>query len=389
MFPGKKVKLAMAMLAAVSAASMSNAANAGVYGGLGILSSEVEPRVNQSGFQVTDDNSAGGQIFLGADLSRRFSVEGYYADLGEAELADPTISGSISYEAAGLSALLYLYSTGGSTGLIDRRGLLFYGRAGLGYLENDSSNIPFDRLRGVHVSAGFGAEYNLRNGFGVRAEFQNLDQDARYVSFNILKRFGGSSSTDDALADLVPTPVEEKTVPPVVENPVIPPVARVETPVPAPVVTPEVPNIVPDTDGDGVLNGNDLCADTSQGAEVASNGCVFSGVIKDLNFRTNSASLTPAATASLDAAILEYALNPSLQLVVQAHTDNRGDARNNMALSRLRAETVVRYLADVGGIDLGRMSAVGFGESRPVVSNQTPEGRFANRRVEIEIAGGR
>ena len=70
---------------------------------------------------------------------------------------------------------------------------------------------------------------------------------------------------------------------------------------------------------------------------------------------------------------------------MQSHTDNRGKAASNMELSRQRAVTVVRYLSDVGGISLSRMEAVGYGESRPLQSNRTEQGRAANRRVEIEI----
>lgn len=388
-FPEKKVKLAMAILAATAVGSLPNAANAAFYGGLGYLASEVEPRVNQSGFQVTDNNSSGAQIFLGADLNQRISVEGYYADLGEADLSDGTAQGDITYRTAGASGLLYVFSTQGSSGLSARQGLLFYGRAGFGYLDNDSDSITFNRVESSHIAAGLGAEYNFRNGFGVRGEFHNLDQDANYVSFSILKRFGSRSGGDSVLAELPQPPVEEKI--PEAESVTTPeikePVAAVVTPVP--VVTPAVVETVnADVDGDGVANEADLCSSSLAGAEVAVNGCVYSGVINDVNFSTNSASLTPAATAALDAAIVEYSTNPSLKIVVQAHTDNRGDARNNMALSRLRAETVVRYLTDVGGVNLGRMSAVGFGESKPIASNQTAEGRFVNRRVEIEIVKG-
>ena len=76
--------------------------------------------------------------------------------------------------------------------------------------------------------------------------------------------------------------------------------------------------------------------------------------------------------------------NPKVIVSIQAHTDNRGSAAANMKLSRKRAESVVRYLAETGELDLDRMSATGYGESRPRKSNRTPEGRLANRRVEIE-----
>ena len=76
--------------------------------------------------------------------------------------------------------------------------------------------------------------------------------------------------------------------------------------------------------------------------------------------------------------------NPKVNVSIQAHTDNRGSAGRNMSLSHKRAESVVRYLSESGDLDLDRMSAIGFGESRPQQSNHTAKGRLANRRVEIK-----
>jgi OOP family OmpA-OmpF porin len=57
----------------------------------------------------------------------------------------------------------------------------------------------------------------------------------------------------------------------------------------------------------------------------------------------------------------------------------------NLALSQERARKVARFLVDVGGVEARRVTAQGFGETRPVASNDTKEGRAANRRVEILI----
>ncbi len=363
-------------------------ATADIYGGIGLLSSKLEPRVNESGFTVTESNSAGAQVLLGADVNSRLSIEGSYSNLGAAELTNGTISGEIDYEAAALSGVLYLYSSQGGDGLATRQGLMLYARGGLGYLDNTSDTIPFNRLKSTHFLSGVGVEYDFSNGFGVRAEWQSLDADAQDVTFAVIKRFGGSEDYVDATeVPMVENPVAlvplEPEVVPEPERPVVVP-EPVEEEVVAQLVEPVVPA---DTDGDGVPDDQDLCVSTAQGQSVDQTGCVYSGVIKDVNFNSNSAALTPAATAALDAAIIEFAANPTLRIVIESHTDNRGEATSNMALSRLRAETVVRYLADVGGVDLGRMSAIGFGESRPLVSNKTAEGRYANRRVAIKILG--
>ena len=73
---------------------------------------------------------------------------------------------------------------------------------------------------------------------------------------------------------------------------------------------------------------------------------------------------------------------PDLRLQVCGHTDDQGDDAYNMTLSQRRAETVVNYLS-LFGIDAGRLTPKGFGESEPVASNATEEGRAQNRRVEL------
>jgi OOP family OmpA-OmpF porin len=76
---------------------------------------------------------------------------------------------------------------------------------------------------------------------------------------------------------------------------------------------------------------------------------------------------------------------PGSHVEVMGHTDATGDAEYNRSLSRLRADKVARFLVDVGGVAPIRVKADGFGEDRPVASNDTMEGRAANRRVEVLI----
>ena len=77
---------------------------------------------------------------------------------------------------------------------------------------------------------------------------------------------------------------------------------------------------------------------------------------------------------------------PALSLKVVGHTDADGAAGRNMRLSLRRARAAVTYLVDKG-IDAGRLEAVGYGETRPVVPNDTADNRAKNRRVEVEVTG--
>jgi outer membrane protein OmpA-like peptidoglycan-associated protein len=76
---------------------------------------------------------------------------------------------------------------------------------------------------------------------------------------------------------------------------------------------------------------------------------------------------------------------PDPSVVVSGHTDSVGGTRINLTLSQQRAETVASFLEKVGGIDRTRLTAIGYGESRPVASNETTVGRASNRRIEVLI----
>ena len=73
---------------------------------------------------------------------------------------------------------------------------------------------------------------------------------------------------------------------------------------------------------------------------------------------------------------------PQLAVTIAGHTDDRGDAATNLALSDARARAVVRWLTE-HGIEQSRMQSAGFGPERPVAPNTTAEGRAKNRRVDI------
>ena len=71
-------------------------------------------------------------------------------------------------------------------------------------------------------------------------------------------------------------------------------------------------------------------------------------------------------------------------MIIKGHTDGAGSEASNLALSEQRADSVRRYLIGKG-VSPARMTSVGFGESMPLATNSTPEGRQQNRRVEIEV----
>ena len=163
------------------------------------------------------------------------------------------------------------------------------------------------------------------------------------------------------------------------------PVERIviqEVPAPAPEVVP----VSVDDDGDGVVNERDKCPDTLKGARVDGNGCVVEQTltIRDITFENNSARLTANAQRLMENVVAFLRSDSTARISISGHTDSVASDAYNMKLSRNRANEVRDYLVGYG-IDASRLDAAGYGESRPVATNATPEGRELNRRVEFRI----
>ena len=142
--------------------------------------------------------------------------------------------------------------------------------------------------------------------------------------------------------------------------------------------TPVAPVVVDgDADGDGVLDSKDKCPNTPKGAIVDKDGCwAFHGVLFDFD----KATIKSGFENVFNNAIKVLKLNPSLTVEIQGHTDSKGSATYNQRLSNERAASVKQHLVN-NGISGSRLTTKGFGESKPVASNDTDEGRAHNRRV--------
>ena len=152
---------------------------------------------------------------------------------------------------------------------------------------------------------------------------------------------------------------------------------------------------VPDTDGDGINDELDACP-VLRGT-VANHGCPeVNAVIKEkldsvaekILFETGSYSLLQSSKVALNYFARILKLNPHLEVTIEGNTDNVGSEKMNRDLSEKRAIAVLNYLVEKGGVDAKRLSAKGWGYSKPVADNGTPEGRALNRRVEFRIKTG-
>lgn len=137
---------------------------------------------------------------------------------------------------------------------------------------------------------------------------------------------------------------------------------------------------IPDTDADGVTDDKDKCPDTLAGARVNELGC---WVLENLHFDTNKSVIKSEYNPILNSVLSVLKNNPNVRVEIQGHTDNVGSKALNDKLSNNRAKAVMDYLTSFG-IPAKQLSSVGYGAAQPIASNDTPEGRAKNRRVELK-----
>jgi outer membrane protein OmpA-like peptidoglycan-associated protein len=151
----------------------------------------------------------------------------------------------------------------------------------------------------------------------------------------------------------------------------------------------------PDNDKDGIPDVNDKCPnepETKNGYQDA-DGCPdevpeavkqFTGVIKGITFRRNSADIKASSFPLLKQAVKVFKDNPQLRIEISGHTSNEGRRSFNVKLSKKRAESVKAFLTSAG-IDDSRVLTVGYGPDKPIEDNTTKAGKEKNRRIEFRL----
>jgi OOP family OmpA-OmpF porin len=142
-----------------------------------------------------------------------------------------------------------------------------------------------------------------------------------------------------------------------------------------------------DGDRDGVNDAEDRCAGTLAGIRVDETGCAAEGAmvtLQGVSFQDGSANMAATASAPLRQVVVFLRGQPDMTFELRGHTDSVGDPAINQQLSEERARSVARFLI-AEGIGDWRITVTGFGESRQVADNDTPQGRATNRRVELRV----
>ena len=146
-----------------------------------------------------------------------------------------------------------------------------------------------------------------------------------------------------------------------------------------------------DSDGDGIVDRLDKCPNK---AGVSSrSGCpelsvdtrrIFEEALTGINFESSRATIRLTSYDILNEVEGVMIRNPNYHLEIVGHTDSQGDDAANQKLSENRAEAVKMFLVNKG-VQAHRITAIGFGESVPIATNETASGRATNRRVEFKV----
>lgn len=267
-----------------------------------------------------------------------------------------------------------------------------YSLVGVGY--ENYRNPQFDNDDDGFVQYGVGVKQWITDQFALKAE----------VRHGIT--FDGDNNLFYNLGFVVPFGKKVQEEMPMKSEPVV--VAK--KPEPKPVMVKKVPK---DDDKDGVINANDKCPNTPEAITVDAMGCPYDddhdGVINEydqcmttpagrvvnesgcmyvvelhVNFETNKADVASDYDGKIQEVVDFMNDNKKYSVVLEGHTDSRGSMKYNQALSERRAVAVKNVLVNEG-IATNRISTMGYGETKPVASNNTKEGRAKNRRVEASF----
>lgn len=299
-------------------------------------------------FDGTEDlkNKPVAGLRLGYDITRNWGVElsgDYIKTKSSNDLGDATVYG-------GRLDALYYYTP--DKDLVPFFAIGVGGRS----LKYDDQGPDGDNFL---INWGLGAKYFLSDNLALRGDvrhlilFNDINHNLEYA-LGISYLIGGKK----------PAPVVQAVAPAPEPTPEAAPTPAPQ-PTPAPVVAPQPAPV----------------ATTAMEKAIIEKGRATLNV----QFKTGKSDIQPQYQAELAKFADIMKKHPDLKVTIEGHTDNTGGAAYNKKLSQQRAESVKRYLVQKLGIDASRLSAVGYGLTRPIADNATAGGKMKNRRVEAAV----
>ncbi|VUD64640.1 Outer membrane porin F [Thalassocella blandensis] len=310
-------------------------------------------------------------IDLGYDFSERWGMEFGYVS-AEAEFED--FNESVDLEQFRLDGLYYFGENNFKPYLV----------AGIG--DQSWSLDGFDDIQSTFVNAGAGFKYYFNPHVALRGDARlvnSLDEEMTdyLVGLGLLVKFGGESKPSPKPVAPVAVAEKDSDRDGVMDSQDQCPATPMGTSVDAKGCA-----IDNDLDKDGVANALDKCPDTAAGAKVDANGCYLTlkenvTVSLAVNFASNSDKVLDGAYDEVKKVADFMRQYPQTEVVFEGHTDDSGAAEYNRQLSQRRANAVAQMLIQDFNIDRSRVTAIGYGEEKPLVDNSTPANRAKNRRV--------
>lgn len=357
------------------------------YVGMGLGLSTLDPDTSDSSWDTIDNKDAGFTLYGGYHFSHSWFAELMYANLGKATMDNKhilvTAQESIDYSAVSAFGGYYLP--------LDelfraKMPVKLFLKAGVAQLSNKASDslVRLDADSQTLLAGGMGIEWPFAKDWMLRGEIDTFSAEAKLLNISVAYWFGGKKHYYEVSR---PKPVEEP----------MPETAPAETVAAATATLPEtrpVPELqvtvaygegTKDSDDDGIVDILDDCPKTPANARIDKKGCAsYKGYVQSLYGAFNSTDLTYPSYGLLDTVIGLLKSFPDTRIEIQAHTDDRGSTELNQKLSEQRAEVVKQYLVD-HGIDASRIETQGFGELKPLATNETEQGRSKNRRIDFKV----
>lgn len=308
---------------------------------------EITPMI---GGNLTEGNISLEDNFANAGLAFGFNTDTFF---DQVEIGFLRSLENVDYDSSTTSTKITRYFTNIVKNYSMTEDVTLYALAGVGY--EQFSNEGLNNEDSAFGNYGFGLKYNISDNFALKTDLRHLietDHGDNNLLYNVgfAYAFGETQKATPVKEEMITLITQEETV--------------------------AYPK---DSDNDGVYDDKDKCPNTTAGLMVNADGCTLLVDLK-INFDVNSANITNQYNERIEEFANLLNKDTKLKATINAHTDSDGSTKYNQVLSEKRAQAAVEALKELN-VDENRLTAKGFGESEPIASNETTEGKAQNRRV--------
>ncbi|WP_444995099.1 OmpA family protein [Aliikangiella sp. IMCC44359] len=332
--------------------------------------------------QVTkvDNERYGWEFGIGYEIFDFLALELGYADLGEVEIY---VNSTQSQLDSLFDAIEHVHPESGEGLTFSIVGDVDLNQnwkliAKVGYFDWDSQYNTFNAHQGVgddkssdaNLFYGIGTRYQINTSWDLSLEWKRYEfihEESDFWSLGIVwYPFAKEKTSSQSQVKLVKK--VQRSIP-------------LSTPEKSSNIKKQTAQII-DQDKDGITDDLDYCFNTPIGTAVNLTGCPeIQKISLNIEFQTASDIVEKSFLHKIETVANYLKQQKTATVVIEGHTDDLGTEKFNLALSNKRANSVVNLLVDRFKISADRVKGIGYGESRPLINNTTPESRAKNRRV--------